>query len=160
MEKCIPFTHLLHKDINFKWDDQCQKAFEILKTYLMNPLVLKPLVSHKLLLLYISLTDKSIKALLVQENDQGKEQAIYYISHTLVNYELNYSFIEKACLAIVFASQKLRHHLLTHKVKLISKIDPLKYLLNKTTLTARLAKWVMILSEFDIDYVDRKAIKG
>ena len=78
----------------------------------------------------------------------------------MVNYELNYSFIEKAYLAIVFASQKLPHYLLTHKVKLISKIDPLKYLLKKIALTGRLAKWVMILSEFDIKYVDRKAIKG
>ena len=92
-EKCVPFTHLLHKDIIFKWDDQCQKAFDLLKTYLMNPPVLVPPVSHKPLFLYISLTKKSIGALLAQENDQGKERAIYYISHTLINYELNYSFI-------------------------------------------------------------------
>jgi hypothetical protein len=126
----------------------------------MNPPMLVPLLSLKPLLLYISRMDKSIGALLAQENDQRKERAIYYISPTLVNYELNYYFIEKSCLAIVFSSQKLRHYLSMHKVKLISKIDPLKYLLRKTTLTSRLAKWVMILSEFDIEYVDRKVIKG
>ena len=60
---------------------------------------------------------------------------------------------------MVFSSQKLWHYLLTHKVKLIAKIDPLKYLLSKPTLTGRLTKWVMILSEFDIEYVDHKAIK-
>ena len=43
---------------------------------------------------------------------------------------------------------------------LISKIDPLNYLLNKTTLMSRLAKWVMILSEFEIKHVNRKEIKG
>lgn len=32
--------------------------------------------------------------------------------------------------------------------------------MNRATLTRRLAKWVMILSEFDIKYVSRKAIKG
>ena len=72
----------------------------------------------------------------------------------------NYTFIKKSCLAIVFASQNLCHYILTHKVKLISKIDPLKYLLNKTTLIDRLAKWLMILSEFDIEYVNKKLIKG
>lgn len=71
-----------------------------------------------------------------------------------------YTFIEKACLVVVFATQPLRHYMLTHTVKLIAKIDPLKYLLNKANLTRRLAKWVMILSEFDIQYVDRRAIKG
>lgn len=50
--------------------------------------------------------------------------------------------------------------MLTHIVRLIAKIDPLKYLLGKATLIGRLAKWVMILSEFDIQYVDRRAIKG
>lgn len=49
--------------------------------------------------------------------------------------------------------------MLTHKTKLIVRIDPLKYLLNKATLTGRLAKWV-IISEFKIDYADIKEIKG
>ena len=101
----------------------------------MNPPILIPPTPHKPLLLYISLIDKSLGALLAQENDQGKEKAIFYISCTLVNYKLIYTFIEKACLAVVFASQKLRHYLLTQKVKLIAKIDPLKYILSKTTLT-------------------------
>ena len=43
---------------------------------------------------------------------------------------------------------------------MVAKIDPLKYLLSKASLTGRLAKWVMLLSEFDIEYVERKAIKG
>ena len=50
--------------------------------------------------------------------------------------------------------------MLSHKVLLIEKIDPLKYFLNKSTLTGRLAKWVMVLSEFDIEYMDQKDIKG
>ena len=114
----------------------------------MNPPVLMPPTPHKPLLLYISLTDKSLCTLLVQENDQGKERGIYYINHTLVNYELNYIFIEKSCLVIVFSSQKLHHCLLAYKIKLISKFDPLKYLLNKTMLMGRFTKLVMILSEF------------
>lgn len=63
-------------------------------------------------------------------------------------------------MAVVFASQKLRHYLLSHSIKLIAKIDPLKYLLHKATLIGRLEKWIMILSEFDFEYVVRKAIKG
>lgn len=78
----------------------------------------------------------------------------------MVSCKINYTLIECACFAIAFASQKLCHYMLTHKTKLIARIDPLKYLLNKATLTGRLAKWVMILSVFDIEYVDRKAIKG
>lgn len=49
--------------------------------------------------------------------------------------------------------------MLSHKVQLIAHFDPLKYLMNKATLTRRLA-WVMILSELYIEYVNKKAIKG
>ena len=117
-------------------------------------------IPGKPFILYISATDTALGALLAQNDEQGRERAIYYISRTLVGYELNYSLIERACLAVVFAAQKLRHYMLHQKTMLISKIDPLKYLLSKASLTGRLAKWVMILSEFGIEYVDRKAIKG
>lgn len=50
--------------------------------------------------------------------------------------------------------------MLSHTTKLIAKIDPLKCLLSKTTLTSCLEKWVMLLNEFEIEYVDQKAIKG
>ena len=50
--------------------------------------------------------------------------------------------------------------MLNHTTYLIDKIDPLKYFLSKAALTGRAAKWVLILSEFDIIYKDRKAIKG
>ena len=120
----------------------------------MPPILGKPLI------LYISATDTSLGAFLAQLDENGKERVIYYISRTLVSYEVNYNNIEKSCLAVVFASQKLRHYMLAHTTHLISKIDPLKYLLSKATLTDKLAKWMMVLSEFDIEYIERKAIKG
>ena len=74
----------------------------------MPPILGKPLI------LYISTTTNSLGALLAQQDESGKERAIYYISHTLVQYELNYTSIEKACLVVVFASQKLRHYMLAY----------------------------------------------
>lgn len=50
--------------------------------------------------------------------------------------------------------------MLAHTVHLVAKIDPLKYLLSKDAVIGRLAKWMMILLEFDIYYVKHKAIKG
>ena len=39
-------------------------------------------------------------------------------------------------------------------------MDPLKYIFQKAMLTRKLAKWQMLLSEFDIVYVTQKAIKA
>lgn len=78
-----------------------------IKEYLANPPILMPPIPGKPLILYVSATESSLGALLAQLDEQGKERAIYYISRTLVSYEVNYTSIEKDCLAVVFASQKL-----------------------------------------------------
>ena len=39
-------------------------------------------------------------------------------------------------------------------------MDPIKYIFEKPTLTRKISRWQMLLSEFDIVYVTRKAIKG
>ena len=39
-------------------------------------------------------------------------------------------------------------------------MDPIKYIFEKPVLTGRLARWQMLLFEYDIQYVTQKAIKG
>ncbi|XP_058221013.1 uncharacterized protein LOC131331161 [Rhododendron vialii] len=158
--RCLPFSRLMKKGIPFEWDQSCQNAFDSIKAYLMKPSVLMSPTKGKSLLLYIAALDCSLGALLAQHNEQGKEQALYYLSRTLVGVELNYSPIEKTCLALVFALQKLRHYVLEHEVKLISKADPLKYILSRPILSGKIAKWAVILQQFAIAYVFQKAVNG
>ena len=77
----------------------------------------------------------------------------------MVGAKVNYSSVEKICLALVFAVQKLRHYLLSHQVTVISKADPLRYILSKSPLSGRLAKLAMLLVPFDIKFVPQKAVK-
>ncbi|XXG72997.1 hypothetical protein AAC387_Pa07g1981 [Persea americana] len=79
----------------------------------------------------------------------------------LVGAEHRYSPVEKECLAMMFTVQKLRHYLLSNTVYLILMINLLKVLVTKAgSLSTRLAKWSILLSQFDIRYVPQKAIKG
>ena len=73
-----------------------------------------PPIHEKPLILCISATKLSLGIFLAQEDNDNKERAIYYLSCTLVSYEMNYNIIGKACLAVFFASQNLRHYMLTH----------------------------------------------
>ena len=43
---------------------------------------------------------------------------------------------------------------------LISKLDPIKYIFEKPSLLGRIAKWQVLLSEYNIQYVFQKVIKG
>lgn len=62
------------------------------------------------LLLYVSITETALGAVLAQHDDtRQKERAIDYLSQSLLDYETRYTQIEKHCLAVVWATQKLRH---------------------------------------------------
>ena len=50
--------------------------------------------------------------------------------------------------------------MLSHTTWLISKMDLVKYIFEKSTLMGRIARWQVLLSEFDIVYVTQKVIKG
>ncbi|XP_043705314.1 uncharacterized protein Mb2253c-like [Telopea speciosissima] len=39
-------------------------------------------------------------------------------------------------------------------------MDPIKYLFEKPSLIGRMVRWLLLLSEFDITYVNQKSIKG
>jgi len=158
--RCQPFTHLMKKDTSFYWDEACTNAFNKIKKYLLNLPVLQAPVPGRPLILYIAAQIRSLGVLLAQQNDEGKESALYYLSRTLNGAELNYSPIEKTYLALMFAIKKLRHYLQAHSVRLISRADPLKYIISRPILSGRLAKWALLLQEFEIVYVSQKAIKG
>ena len=85
------FNKNLHKGSTYIWNDECQQSLDEIKGYLDKPQVLMPPIPGKPLILYISATTSSLGALLAQSDETTKEQAIYYISQTLVAYEMNYT---------------------------------------------------------------------
>ena len=150
----------MKKGVPFQWDQAWQNAFEDIKKYLTNPPILCTPVKGRPLILYTAAMPTSLGALLAQNNVVGKEVSLYYLGRTLLGAECNYPNMEKICLALVFAAQKLRHYMLEHTVHLVSRADPLRYILGKMTLSGRLAKWAMFLSQFDIVFVPQKAVKS
>ena len=111
VDRAQPFNKNLHKGATMLWNEECQKSLDQIKEYLAKPPVLMPPIQGKPLILYISTIANSLEALLAQQDESRKERTIYYIKCTVVQYELNYTCIEKACLAVVFTSQKLRHYM-------------------------------------------------
>ena len=81
---CQPFIWRMKKGISFAWDKSYKKDFEDIKEYLTKPPVLMVPTSGKSFLLYVRGIDHSLGALLARKNDEGHEQAIYYLSRTLI----------------------------------------------------------------------------
>ena len=76
-DKCLPFFRTLRK--SFEWTDECQKAFEDLKKYLLSPPLLSPSKPKEELYLYIAVSQATISATLVRE-EEGVQRPVYFIS--------------------------------------------------------------------------------
>ncbi|XP_050916132.1 uncharacterized protein LOC127131245, partial [Lathyrus oleraceus] len=158
---CEPIFKLLRKDQAVEWNSDCQMAFERIGQYLQESPILIPPVQGRPLFMYLTVLEKSMGCVLGQHDETGrKEHAIYYLSKRFTDCETRYSLLEKTCCALAWAARRLRQYMICHTTLLISKMDPIKYIFEKPALTGRLARWQMLLSEYDIQYVSQKAIKG
>ncbi|KAL0448542.1 UNVERIFIED_CONTAM: hypothetical protein Slati_1410600 [Sesamum latifolium] len=81
--RCQPFSRLMKKDLPFEWDEACDKAFKSIKSYLMKPPVLVAPIHGRPLILYVAAQERSVGILLAQKNDEGKENALYYLSRMM-----------------------------------------------------------------------------
>ncbi|RDX87608.1 Retrovirus-related Pol polyprotein from transposon 17.6, partial [Mucuna pruriens] len=158
---CDPIFKLPHKKQKPEWDLECQEAFENIKWYLENPSVLVPVVSGRLLTLYLMVLDESMGSMLGQQDDTGRrERAIYYLSKKFTDCEKRYSTLEQTCYALVWAAKRLKQYMLSHTTWLVAKTDPIKHIFEKPALTGRIARWQMALFEYGIVYVSQKVVKG
>ena len=111
--------------------------------------------------MYLTVLNDSMGCILCQQDETGrKENAIYYLSKKFTDCESRYSMLEKTCCALAWAAKRLRQYMINHTTWLVSKMDPIKYIFEKPALTGRIARWQMLLSEYDIEYRTQKAIKG
>nr|XP_027067664.1 uncharacterized protein LOC113693306 [Coffea arabica] len=86
--RCQPFSRLMKKGVPFEWDESCRNAFTSLKMYLMNPPVLAAPIPEKPLILYIFAQERSVGALLAQENDEEIKtlfSSTHYSTHRLIS---------------------------------------------------------------------------
>ena len=96
---------------------------------MMNLPTVQAPIRKKPLLLYLATNQYAISALIAQEDGDDIEKPVYYISRVLKDIEIHYPMVERACLAIVYASQRLRHYFLAYEVWLMTKSHAIKALL-------------------------------
>ena len=68
IDKCLPFFKVLKKA--FEWTDECQKAFQDLKTYLTTAPLLSPSIPGEELYLYLVVSPYAVSSSLIRE--EGK----------------------------------------------------------------------------------------
>ena len=154
-DKCQPFFQVLRKA--FQWDTKCEEAFTALKTYLSSPPILVSPIEGELLTQYLAVSDFSTTVVLVRDKERV-QHPVYYCSRALRGAEERYPGMEKLILALVTAAQKLCPYFQAHTIEVPTEY-PMKQVLHKPETSERLMKWAIELSEFDIRYKLKTAIK-
>lgn len=113
---------------------------------------------QKYFYLYLAAANTTTGMVLVQE-ESGNEHPIYYLSHNLNYTERKYSYFEKLTLAAIQAVQRFRHYILLHKTTIVSNCNPMTYILSRQLLEGKYSKWIVILQEFDLEFIKSKSKK-
>ena len=143
---------------SFERTDECQKAFEDLKKYLSSPPLLSPFVLGEELYLYIAVSQAAVSAALVRNNGHS-QRPVYFVSRAFRGAEERYPRMEKLALALVTAAQKLKPYFQAHIIIVLTD-QPLKKAMSSPEVAGRMALWAIELSEFDVRYRPRTAMKG
>ncbi|OMJ26285.1 Transposon Ty3-G Gag-Pol polyprotein [Smittium culicis] len=108
---------------------------------------------------FILTTDASISGLgaILSQIQGGKERVIAYASRALSKHESNYSITNLEGLGVVWSIKKFHHFLWGRRFQLKTDHSALIKLFSEKEVTGRLARWSMILRQYDFEII---AIKG
>ena len=110
------------------------------------------------LFLDLAVSEYAISRALIREEEKV-QWPVYYVSKRLIDAETKYPEMEKLALALVIASRKVRPYFHSHTVRVLTNYL-LRQILQKSDTSGHLLKWAIELSQFDIEFVPRLAIKG
>lgn len=143
-----PLVNLTKKNIPFVWCPFCDEAFNLLRSLLSNPPILKYPDFDQMFFLTCDASDIAIGAVLSQMHE-NQDLPIAFASRSLNSAENHYSTIEKELLAIVWAVKHYRPYLYGRSFTLITDHQPLTWLNGLKNPTSRLMRWRVELDEYD-----------
>eukprot|EP01018_Ginkgo_biloba_P010409 Gb_25094 [translate_table: standard] len=150
-----PINNLLKEEVPFVWTSECQLAFDELKERMLQAPILVPPNWSQRFFLYILAGGKALGAVLMQQDGNGVEHAMYFAGRMLNESELKYGAVEKEIMALIYASKKLRHYLLPKLFTVFSNYNPLRYLLSKPDIKGLTGRWILLLQEYDFEVITR-----
>lgn len=155
----VPLYHLLKKNVDWHWTDECENTFNKVKKLLTSTEVLRHYDPAKPLILTCDASQRGVGGLISQPGPRG-ERPVAYISRTLNAAEKNYSQIHREALAIIFCMKKFHQYLYGRKFTLRTDHKPLVSIFGPQTgipamAASRMQRWAVIMSAYtyDIEYI-------
>jgi len=154
-----PLHGLLKKSSKWHWGEEQENAMQQLKDSLINAPQLVHDNEKNHLVIRTDASKGGLGATISILRDK-KEWPVTFISRRTSAAEENYHSNELECLALVWALEKLRHHLYGRPFIVYTDNSPLKWLCTKKKLEGRLARWILALQEYDFTVQHVKGVEN
>ncbi|XP_078243526.1 uncharacterized protein LOC144587342 [Pogona vitticeps] len=158
-EIATPLTDLTRKktDDRIPWTSDCEEAFQRLKQALINYPVLRAPDFDREFIIYTDASNSGVGAVLCQEDENGDQHPVSYLSRKLQKGERHLATVEKECLAIVYAIQKAKPYIWGRHFVLCTDHSPLQWLKTMKTHNSKLMRWALNLQDYDFEV---KVVRG
>lgn len=146
-----PLHGLAKKNVQWKWTQQHQVAFQTLKEQFQVGRVLVHPDPSKPFFVECDSSGYAIGGELSQYDDKGIRRAVAFFSKSMQPAERNYDIHDRELLSIIRTFQQWRHYLegARHTVTIMSDHKNLEIFRTTKVLTPRQARWAEFLSGFD-----------
>jgi len=148
-----PLTDMLarKKPDKLVWTQKERDAFESLKLALLKKPILRPPDPTKPMKVFTDANSVAVAGILAQYDEEAQSNyVIAYASRKLLPQERNYSTIEAETLAVVFAVQKFRQWIFGREILVYTDHRPLQWIGSLMKHNSRIARWALILQDYDI----------
>lgn len=145
-----PMTDMLKKDAVFNFDERCEEAFLKLKEILTSSPVLRIYNPDMETEVHTDASADGYGAVLLQRCPKDNQlHPVHYMSKKTTPSERKYHSYYLEILAIVEAIKKFRVYLQGIHFKIITDCSALTMTLQKKDLPPRVARWALLLEEYD-----------
>ncbi|KAJ8874333.1 hypothetical protein PR048_025179 [Dryococelus australis] len=152
VQVCASLFELLRKAVTWKWTEEKQQAFEVVRE-----LSLSYPVQGDTHYLYTGASSYALGVKLAQLSSDDIEKTVAMASRTLHKVENNYTENEKEMLGVVWALQHFRNLLLGERIVLQTDHQALICLHTGKIFSSRLTRWSLLIQEFNLGF---QHIKG
>ena len=157
-----PITELTKKGIpnKIRWEEKHQISLQKLIDDLSNAASLNTIDYRKKFGLSTDASATAVGCCLFQWSDDGTEAPIAFASLKLSPTQTRWSTIEREAYAVVWALNKFKSWILLSEVVLISDHNPLTYLTDTVSKSAKLTRWALALQEYQLTFQYRSGRKN
>ena len=150
------FTDLTVKKIPsvIPWAETQQNALDKLKELLSKATMdsLNIVDFEKPFNIHVDASDYAVGAVVSQTDEKGIEQPITFASQKLNNTQRGWSTVEKESYAAMWTLQKYRNWLFAAKIVIFCDHNPVVYLTEACSKSAKLMRWALAIQEFDVKF--------